>query len=307
MLNNLAPIGLSVYARSQHLHKAIEALKKNSLALHSELYAFSDAPRPGDERKVEAVRSYLRTIDGFRKVHIIEREKNDRVANSRGGLKMLLDRFGKVIFLAEDIVTAPGFLTFMNEALNKYERNSDIFNISGYCPPIKIPTDYQHDIFTLRRISAWGFGIWKNRFDQIRYMTVDEFEEFANDKRKVQNFVEAGGRDLLVMLKSDAYGVIDAGDVKLMYAQFLSDQYTIYPTMSLVQNIGHDGTGVHCGETDRFKVTLSDKTTFVLPHKPVIDPRIVKANRKFRNGNKLKKVHSRVTGRARRLIKKLVD
>jgi hypothetical protein len=57
------------------------------------------------------------------------------------------------------------------------------------------------------------------------------------------------------MLKAEAYGEIDAGDVKAMYAQFLSDQYTVYPTQSMVQNIGHDGTGTHCIKTDRFNVS----------------------------------------------------
>ena len=282
MLIDIAPIGLSTYARPQHLQQTIEALQKNILAPQSELYAFSDAPKTGDEERVAAVRSYLRTITGFKKVHIIERESNGRVANSRGGIQDLVDRFGRVIFLAEDIVTAPGFLTFMNEALNKYEENDRVFSVSGYCPPIRIPENYNHDIFFLRRFSGWGFGIWKNRFDRLEYMTPEEYEQFATNKNKVKDFVKAGGEDLMVMLKADAYGQIDAGDVKLMYAQFLSDQYTVYPTRSLVQNIGHDGTGTHCGNSDGFNVVLSNKTTFLLPDDVVVDQRIVKANWKFR-------------------------
>ena len=86
------------------------------------------------------------------------------------------------------------------------------------------------------------------------------------------------------MLKADAYGEMDAGDVKLMYAQFLSDQYTIYPTQSLVRNIGFDGSGTHCDETDRFNVALSNKSTFMLPDEVAVDQRIIEANQKFRAG-----------------------
>ena len=283
MLNDLAPIGLSTYGRLQHLNETVEALQQNTLAAQSELFVFSDAPKPGDEGRVAAVRSYVHTIRGFKKVHIIERESNDRVANSRGGLKRLLDRYGKVVFLAEDIVTAPSFLTFMNEALFKYEENDRVFNISGYSPPINIPADYHHDVFFLRRISAWGFGIWKNRFAQLGYMTPEEFELFASNKTKVKEFVRAGGTDLMLMLKADAYGEIDAGDVKLMYAQFVSDQYSIYPVRSLVQNIGHDGTGVHCGTASKFDVSMSDKSSFEFPDNVIVDRRIVKANYKFRS------------------------
>lgn len=282
MSNELAPIGLSTYGRPQHLKQTIRALQQNSLAPESELFVFSDAPKPGDEERVAAVRSYVSTIDGFREVHIIERNSNDRVANSRGGLKMLLDRYEKVVFLAEDIVTAPSFLTFMNDALFKYEENDRIFNVSGYSPPISIPANYNHDVFFLRRISAWGFGIWKSRFEKLGYMTPEEYELFASNRKNVKAFVKTGGADLMQMLRADAYGEIDAGDVKLMFAQFVSDQYTVYPVRSLVQNIGHDGTGVHCGTTDRFDVTLSNESSFILPDKLFVDRRIVKANRRFR-------------------------
>lgn len=288
MPNNLAPIGLTVYGRLKHLQQAVEALKKNILAPQSELYVFSDAPKSGDEEKVAAVRKYLRTIDGFKKIHIIERESNNRVANSRGGLQMLLDQFGKVIFLAEDVITAPGFLTFMNQSLNQYERNNRVFSVVGYCPPIKIPADYQHDAFFLRRFFGWGMGIWKDRWDLVRYVTPEEYEEFAANKKRVNEFVKAGGSDMMMMLRADSYGSIDAGDVKAMYAQFLSDQYTAYPSSSLAANIGMDGSGTHCDDTNYFVVPLSSKTTFNLPDHLIVDPRIVKSNRQFWNNRKYK-------------------
>lgn len=283
--NDLAPIGLSVYGRLEHLQKTIVALRGNELAQDSELYIFSDAAKHGDEEKVAAVRSYVRTIEGFKAVHVIERASNGRVNNSRGGIKSLVDKYGKVIFMAEDIVTAPGFLGFMNQALEKYERDDKIFSVVGYCPPIAFPADYSLDAFILRRFSAWGFGIWKDRFDKMRYISRAEFDGFVADKERVESFVKAGGKDMLLMLEADVSGQIDAGDVKFMYAQFLSDQYTVYPSQSLVQNIGLDGSGVHCGRTDRFDVTLSQKTKFNLPDALQVDPRIVMANLLFRDGS----------------------
>ncbi|NNJ93938.1 MAG: sugar transferase [Halobacteria archaeon] len=283
MPNNLAPIGVSTYARPEHLRQAIEALKNNHLASQSTLYVFSDAPRPGDEERVAAVRSYLRTIDGFREVNIVERTTNGRVENSRGGMNWLLDHFGKVIFLAEDVVTAPGFLTYINQALDMYEENKRIFSVSGYSPPIKILEDYRHDVYFLRRFNAWGFGTWKNRFDQVRYITPEEYERFVADKNQVRDFVNGGGADMLHMLHKDAYGEIDAGDVKAMYAQFLSNQYTVYPAHSLAQNIGFDSSGEHCGTEEKHDVDLWDKTSdFVFTSEIQPDERILKANQKFR-------------------------
>jgi len=115
------------------------------------------------------------------------------------------------------------------------------------------------------------------------------------NKELSRAFVEGGGEDLLVMLKDVAYGLLEARDVRFMYTQFLKDQYTVYPTQSLVLNIGFDGTGIHCGKTDRFNVPLSDKTTFLLPDDVVVDQRIVESNLKFRA----------VPSYARRLMEKL--
>lgn len=294
MENELAPIGVTVYARLEHLRRAIDALKNNALASQSELYVFSDAPRPGDESRVAEVRNYIRTIEGFKSVRIVEREKNGRVENSRGGINALLSDYGKVIFLAEDIVAAPGFLTFMNKALKRYECNERVFSVSGYSPPLKIPDSYQHDVFFLRRFSGWGFGTWEDRFSHIKYMSPAEYEKFASNRARAREFIRGGGADMMRMLKRDAYGEIDAGDVKAMYAQFLKDQYTVYPVQSLVRNIGHDGTGTHCNNTSRFDVVLSDKTAFELPDKVFLDKRIVKANRVFRAMYSPKKIISKI-------------
>ena len=135
----LAPIGISTYCRLNHLKQTIIALQRNTLAKESELYIFSDAQKQGDEERVAKVREYIYTIDGFKKIHIVERKTNGRVANNRGGMKHLLEKYGKMIWLEEDIVTTSGFLQFVNEALEFYKDDERIISITGYSPPIKIP------------------------------------------------------------------------------------------------------------------------------------------------------------------------
>jgi hypothetical protein len=302
MPNNLAPIGLSTYSRLRHLQKTVAALQKNDLAGESELFIFSDAPKAGDEHKVDAVRRYLRTVGGFKAVHIIERAENNRVANNRGGARMLLDRYGRAILLEEDVVTAPGFLRFMNQALDKYESNEKIFSITGYCPPIAIPADYESDVFLLRRLNAWGMGIWKDRFELVKAIPPDEYEQLAASDDQVRQFTEGGGEDMIRMLKKDAYGLIDAFDVRALYAQFLSDQYTVYPCGSLSSNIGMDGSGTHCGVTSAYNVVLSSKRSFSLPDNPAVDQRIVVANQEHKSRLGYVSLSARIVGKIRRML-----
>jgi len=282
---NLAPVGISTYTRLSHLQRTIDALERNTIAAKSDLYIFSDGPRPGDEEKVEKVRGFLRTIAGFKSVSIFEREANSRVFNNRDGIKRLLKEYGKMIYLEEYIVTAPGFLAFMNLALDTYENNQEIFSICGYRPPIEIPAAYDNDAFVLPRFSAWGFGIWKDRFDLIEMeITPRDYKKFLFSPVQVIRFCR-GGRDMLGMLRAEARGKIDALDVKIFYLQFLLQMKTVYPVRFLASNIGHDGTGLHCLETSRFDVTLDTvpNPSFSLPGKLAEDPAILKSNAAFRS------------------------
>jgi hypothetical protein len=276
----LSPIAICTYSRIDHLRKTIDALKQNTLAEESDLYIFSDAPKAGDEEKVRKIRAYIRTVDGFKKVHIIERTDNGRVKNCRGGLRALLEEYGKCIFMEDDNVTAKGFLLFMNKALDTYAGNKEIFAISGYAPPIDIPTDYSADAYLLRQFYGWGAGLWKDRFDLINYISHKELKELLADKDKIKKLNEASENILPMMIK-ETYGRIEALDVKAWYLQFTKNMYSLHPRQSLVQNIGHDGSGVYCGSNSKYKISLWDSVDFRLSKEISADERIINAYRRF--------------------------
>src|SRR3989344_9298840 len=112
-MNSLAPIGIPTYTRITHLQKTISALRANPLSIESDLYIYSDGPKDGDEKKVADMRAYLRTIRGFRSINIVEQKENNFIENNYRCIRDLLDKYGKIIFMEDDIVTAPGFLKFM--------------------------------------------------------------------------------------------------------------------------------------------------------------------------------------------------
>ena len=280
-MTNLSPVGICTYTRINHLKMTIEALKENTLAKQTEVYIFSDAPSPGDEKKVTKVREYLFSIKGFKKTTIIERKTNCGVANCIGGVEQLLKSYGKLIFMEDDVVTAPGFLEFMNNALHYYENDQRILSISGYTPPINATKYCADDFFVLPRFNAWGFGIWKDRYETIIPISKKEFSNFLHNRKDVIRFL-AGGEDMLNLLLSDVEGRINALDVKAMYRQFCNNQFTVYPRQSLVRNIGHDGTGVHCGKTTKFDVNLWDKTHFEFNRNIKLNETIMESNKQFR-------------------------
>lgn len=293
---DLAPVGISVYGRVNHLKQTIAALLQNDLSDQSDVFFFSDAPRPGDEERVAEVRDYLHQVKGFKSVSVIERTTNGRTVNNRTGMEYLLDKYGKMIWLEEDIVTAPGFLSFMKQALERYASHPDVISITGYVPPIKIPEQYEYDAFFLKRFNAWGFGTWRNKFYPLAF-SVDpsSFASVLRDRKSLAVLRE-NGDDLVPMIEMESAGKIDALDVKVMFYQYQKGLYTLYPVQSYVQNIGHDGSGVHCGVSSRFHHDLlSSKTNgFLFPDQVQEHSGLKKAHSSFRKLPLMGKVKSAV-------------
>jgi hypothetical protein len=290
----MAPVLIVTYDRLEHLEKTITALRNNIYAKETDLYIASDFQRSDSKSDiVRAIRNFLKSIDGFKSITVFERERNLGVNENCGlAVQCIFDKFDRVIIMEDDLVTASGYLKFMNQAFERYGSNERVFSITGYCLPICIPSSYQYDAFFLRRMNSWGCGITKVRYDSVLEISRQEYDEFVTNKEQRRAFVR-GGEDLLVLLKNVAYGVNNAWDVRCMYTQFMKNQYTVYPTQSLVQNIGCDGTGMHCVSTDRYNVSLSDKTTFRFPDEPIINPLIVKEDLKFHKATL--KFHKRST------------
>lgn len=263
-------------------------MQNNLFASESPLYIFSDGPKAGDEATVQEVRDYIKTITGFKSVHIFERSSNNRPYNNRQGQRYLADTYGKFIFLEDDLVTSPFFLQYINEGLELYKDNNNITAICGYTPPIEMPSNYSHDTFLDPTFSSWGFGMWKNRYDNIE-IPIRGFQSFIEDEHQRKEFLKLGS-SLLNLVEADHEGRIDALDIKILFQQFKEKKYTVLPKFSLVQNIGWDGSGEHCGATTRFDVDLSKNITPIRFFGDLqVDNSVLSALREFRDTQSKKK------------------
>lgn len=134
-----APIILFVYNRLDHLKLTVNSLKKNKEIKKSNLVIFSDGPKSKlDFDSVTKVRKYISNIKGFQNIKIICRKKNFGLANNIfKGINQVLKKYDKAIIVEDDIKVSPVFLKYMNFYLKKYERNSKVASIHGYCYPVK--------------------------------------------------------------------------------------------------------------------------------------------------------------------------
>lgn len=257
-MENLSPIILFVYNRPEHTRRTIESLLNCKYASQSNLYVFSDAPKNETAKtKVAEVRKFIHSIDGFNKIIIEENKENKGLAESViSGVSKVLQNHESVIVLEDDLVFSPNFLDFMNKALNKFKDDESVFTVSGYSFPIKVPKDYDKDIYLGYRSSSWGWATWKYKWNKAVWEK-SYFSKIIEDSHLKGKFNRAGN-DYSPMLIKQLKGVIDSWAIRWAFNQSMTNAYTLFPRKSLVKNIGLDGSGTHSKKRKKYVVELND-------------------------------------------------
>lgn len=251
-----APIALFVYNRADHTRRTISSLQGNQLAVDSELFIYSDAPKDANaESAVMEVRDLIRGISGFKAVHVIERQQNWGLAKSIiFGVSELVERYGRVIVLEDDLVTSPYFLEYMNCALDRYEHDDQVMHVSGYMFPIR--QQGLKPTFFLRTSSCWGWGTWARAWKHFEKDPSQLVREFTD--ADIRRFNMDGTHDFWVQVLKNLAGEIDTWAVFWYATVFQQNGLCLHPAHSMVTNIGNDGTGVHCGNTVAFEAEVAE-------------------------------------------------
>jgi len=240
----LAPIALFAYNRPKHLQKTLEALKADPLAGMSELYVFCDAAKkPEHASAVAEVRRIVRAITGFRTISVVERSSNLGLAKSIvSGVGALCSSHGRVIVLEDDLLVAPGFLTFMNAGLERYQDEENVYQVSGYMYPGSYPG--QNDALFMPTISCWGWATWARAwvyFDP----TLSGLADIVKSPDLQHRFNLSGSYDYFSMAEQQNCGKIDSWGICWNLSVFMREGLVLFPRESLVQNIGVDASGTH--------------------------------------------------------------
>ncbi len=278
MQDNLAPIVIFTYNRLDTFKDVINYLKNNFLAKDTEIFIFSDyAKKDKDIESVEKVRKFLHSIDGFKKVNIIERKENNGLAkNIIQGVSEIISKYEKVIVLEDDLITSKNFICYMNKALNFYKNDERIFAISGYTGNLSSLKNLKEEGYLSYRPSSWGWGTWKEEWNKNDW-DVKDFDEFIKNKKAIKNF-NRGGIDMTRMLKHCMEGKNHSWAIRWSYTMYKLDKYCFYPKKSKVQNIGFGDNATNCTGVDIYQTDLdnSENCNFIFNKNIEIDSQITK-------------------------------
>lgn len=265
----LAPILLFVYNRPEHVHRSIESLLRNELAAQSELFIYADAAKDKTtETAVTEVRRYIKGIEGFKSVHITERERNWGLANNViDGVTTLVNRYGRVIVLEDDLIVAPYFLQFMNDALETYKDSQEVGHIQA--------CDFTHDpslpdTFLIKWTGSWGWATWDRAWKKFN-PNGKELLKLLEERKLTRTFDFNGNYRFTRMLRRQIEGKNNSWAIRWNASLFLADILSLNVGRSLVQNEGFDGSGTNCGGGGLYSSNLWMHPLTVKPISPLTE------------------------------------
>jgi hypothetical protein len=256
--HDYAPIVLFAFKRSEHLSKTLSALASNPEFNLSPLFIYCDGAKHAvDQVNVQKTRMIANQFPHPNKTVIESNVNLGLAASVIKGVTQIVNKFGRVIVLEDDLIVDDYFLNFLNHALNLYENHSEIMQVSAYMFPISNFSERKTPLL-MSNISSWGWATWSRawvNFDPSAF----GWELLLSNKAMRREFDVGGSYAYSDMLFRQVMGEVDSWAIRWNWSVYRCSGQVLYPPVTLVKNIGFDGSGTHCAVLDFGEVEFSSK------------------------------------------------
>ena len=255
-----APVVVFAYNRPDKIKRCLDSLSECDRKENTDLFMFLDGPRSDEDiEKIKDVESFLEYYScrgGFHKSVIIKSKINKGLKKSIvEGVTKIINEYGKVIVLEDDLIVAPDFLAYMNDGLDFYEKKKDYGSVCANVYPINQLKKYKRDIFVTRKGDCWGWGTWADRWEGVDWLFSDGNQYRRNLVERMRFESLESGLDKLLMRQIDGKG--SSWAVIWIYSLYKRKLLSVYPRISRTANVGNDGSGEHGGTDNKYNVELS--------------------------------------------------
>ena len=157
------------------------------------------------------------------------------------GVSDVIGRAGRAIILEDDIETSPGFLDYMNAALDRYRDVPEVWHISGWT--YRIDPDGLPLYFFWPVMNCWGWATWADRWQAYRREPERILRCWTPDQRRAFNL--GGTHDFFAQVEDNVTGHIRTWAVFWYATIHEAGGLCLTPSLSFTRNIGMDGSGTH--------------------------------------------------------------
>jgi len=263
-MRNLAPILIFTYNRPQHTRRMLQALESADLAKYSDVFIYSDGAKNANSiESVNKVRAIIAEPWQFKNIKIIERERNLGLAqNVISGVTEVISKYGKVIVLEDDLQISKVGLRYFNDALDVYEKEEKVMEISGYMYPVKDAAKLPETFF-FRVANSWGWATWERAWKKYNPNIDELITDF--DKEKIKRFSIDHTENFWKQVKEYKAGKINSWAIRWYLTLFNNNGLALYPRQSMIQNMGTDGSGTHSDADTMYHVELATQAVTYFP------------------------------------------
>lgn len=251
-----APILIPTLCRYKHFIKCIESLKKNKLAINTDVYIALDYPKSEEHWEgYNKICEYLNNdFSEFKSFNIIKRNKNYGSRKNMDELyNYILQKYDRFIRTDDDTEFSVNFLEYINKCLSYYEDDEDVIAVTGYSYPVYWNIDKDSNILKSNFICpSWGTAFWRKKFIKIRtelesgYL-ISNFDNYLKI-RKNNKLIDSKFIDYVnsVLCFKENNLISWVTDISLGIYLTINNKYIIMPKLSKVRNNGFDGSGEYC-------------------------------------------------------------
>lgn len=246
-MKEYSPILIPTLNRYKHFERCISSLSLSPLAINTDLYIALDYPlNESHWEGYQKIKELIAEIRSFKKVFVIEREENfGAEKNLFTAMDMLFQNHDYIILGEDDNEFSPSFLDYMNKGNLLFKNRKDVFAICSYNYPIEMPRSFDSNVYFWRGFSAWGCGIWKDKWKGIDF-SGKNVKNFLMKPSNIIKLNKYAGNYFPALLEIELKKHTTADTLISMY--LVENNYgCVFPKISMVRNHGHDGSGVHGG------------------------------------------------------------
>lgn len=242
---------LLIYNRPTHLKSVLQGLVDNKI---TEVYVYIDYSDSIEVQKNQQIMiEMLHALQGC-KVHLNKRQEHYGLAKSVVSAinERFADNADAIVLLEDDCVLKKEGFSFFEEGLRELFGNKQIRSLCGYrFPQCEFVSDPKKDLLLLFRFSTWGWATWRDRWKDYEPNLVKLLDGVRREGLSIKDFAP----DIARLCESRKYleGKVDIWSINWILAHYIDASFCVYPSESIIENIGMDGSGKNCHATEVFK------------------------------------------------------
>ena len=232
-------IGLFAFNRPSHLKRVLISLENYKI---NNLTVFIDGPKNNNDSIIQENILFMLKNSKIKNIKIIKQFKNLGLSKSLiYGINYLSNKYDKFIILEDDCIPYKNFFKFFEVCFEKYENDPTINSICSYQFPELVDKNQKTlKLIILDHFIPWGWGTWSHKWKKYSSTKINSFKNFPK---------------FMSRFNSTAYRKKKKKDIWTL--NYILYQYTfslksIFPNISLIKNIGFDGSGVNSKFSSNF-------------------------------------------------------